>query len=337
MRYSTFVLGSMVCVGLVAGCASPDHEDFHLAYGQYLLSHTEQLAFASDSRFPAQEEIRTDAFPKQNTWLAMGDQLEETERYPGFPPEQITEYVSWRIRRGPAYPDDFWRSIGRDAMEIPFTLWDDTKATATNKWAIAGLLVSVAAGVAVDAANWNGSTADHYSKKSSQLNTFWDNVGDVGGNPGFHFGIAGAMYFSSLYNKDTKNYEISKALINALALNGLATLALKGIADNESPNGDDLGWPSGHTSSTFCLATVMHEAYGPWVGIPLFAFATFVAYERVDARNHDLNDVVSGALIGIAIGYAVFQNHQPQVLGMDVIPYLDPAKGTVGLAFSKTW
>ena len=85
------------------------------------------------------------------------------------------------------------------------------------------------------------------------------------------------------------------------------------------------------------MATVLNEAYGPWVGVPAFAFATFVAYERVDARNHDLNDVVSGALIGMAIGYAVYQNHEPQILGMDVIPFIEPSRGTVGVALTKSW
>ena len=160
-------------------------------------------------------------------------------------------------------------------------------------------------------------------------------VGDVGGNPGLHFGVAGAMYFASLANGDVKTYETSKALINALAINGLTTLALKGLAHTDSPNGDPFGWPSGHTSSTFCLATVMHEAYGPVVGVPLFIFASFVGYERIDARNHDFNDVISGAIIGIAIGHAVMKNHQPKILGFEVIPWSDPANNSVGIALVK--
>jgi len=245
--------------------------------------------------------------------------------------------LPWEKRRGPAYPDDIWKSFGRDVKELPLTIWDDTKATFTDKWALVGFAASAAAGVAIDAANWNGCVADHYRRNGSQLNTFWDNVGDVGGNPGLHFAFAGAMYFNSLYRKDVKNYEVSKTLINALAVNGLTTLALKGIAHSESPNGDDFGWPSGHTSSTFCLATVMHKAYGPWVGVPLFAFASYVGYERIDARNHDFNDVISGAIIGIVIGEMVYENHKPRIAGMDVIPYVDSERGAVGIAMTKSW
>jgi len=273
-----------------------------------------------------------------STWLELGDVLAQADTQPTDVKVSTDEpFTPWPRRRGPAYPDDDWRSFGRDVKELVPTIWDDTKATFTDKWALVGFAAAVAAGVAIDAANLNGQVADHYQRKGSQLTKFWDMVGDVGGNPGAHFAVAGAMYAVSLSRDDIKTYEVSKTLINALSVNGLVTLALKGIADSESPNGDDFGWPSGHTSSSFCFATVMHKAYGPWVGVPLFAFASFVGYERIDARNHDFNDVISGALIGIAIGHAVSQNHEFKVFGMDIIPWSDPVRGGVGVALVKQW
>ena len=69
----------------------------------------------------------------------------------------------------------------------------------------------------------------------------------------------------------------------------------------------------------------------------MLAFAGFVAYERVDARNHDFSDVISGSLMGIAIGHAVATGQELKVLGMDVLPYTDPARGLVGVALMKQW
>lgn len=277
---------------------------------------------------------------QDSNWLSETRQLaqavEDSTQPVAVEQAQQGEFVHWQQRRGPAYPGDFWRSFGRDAQELPATIWDDTKATFTSPFALVMFAGAVAAGVSIDVADWNGCTADHF-QRGGELNNFWDGVGDVGGNPGTHFALAGAAYFITLYNQDVKNYEISKTMINALAINGMFTMALKGVANSESPNGDDFGWPSGHTSSSFCMATVLHEAYGPWVGVPAFAFATFVGYERVDARNHDLNDVASGALIGIAIGHVVFQNHQPRIAGFDVIPVADPTTGTLGVALAKSW
>lgn len=271
------------------------------------------------------------------TWLSMGQLLaRETAEAERQPPPQA-DFVPWPQRRGPAYPGDFWRSFGRDAKELPATIWGDTKATVTDRWALVGFALAGASGIALSASDADDRVADHYTKHGSQLSGFWDTVGDVGGNPGTHFAIAGAMYFTSLVRNDVKTYEVSKTLINALAINGVVTLALKGLTRTRSPNGDRWGWPSGHASSSFCFATVMYEEYGPWVGIPLFAFASYVGYERVDARNHDFSDVISGALLGMVIGHAVAKNHELKVFGMDIVPFTDPASGTVGVALTKRW
>ncbi len=343
MTARTLLLIALTLVTITAGASraenAPDDAYVIAAMNHYRLSRTVQLAAADPVSPVGQQEVVTDVPQPSLTWLAMGEPI----AWSNGTAEAVvdasgsSQYVHWKERRGPAYPNDFWRSFGRDAKEMPATLWDDTKSTFTNKWALGGFAAAIAAGVAIDVANWNGCTADHYSKNGSQLNGFWDMVGDVGGNPGLHFGVAGAMYFSALHRGDTRDYEVSKAMLNALSLTGLVTLATKGVANNESPNGDSFGWASGHTSSSFAFATVMHEAYGPWVGVPMFAFATFVAYERVDARNHDLNDVVSGAFIGVAIGYAVMQNHLPKINGVEIVPYGNPSSGTVGMALSKSW
>ena len=339
-------MGILVCLtAVLAGCSGADDRQLQASLARYRLRHLPQIA-AAPADLPAElAEARTDVPTADATWLAAVDQRAAREPADAEGQDEADKanlpYTPRQERRGPAYPGDFWRSFGRDAKELPASLWDDTKATFTNPWALAGFVGAAAAGVAIDASNGNGCVADHFGYRrgghGSQLNTFWDTVGDVGGNPGTHFAVAGAMYFASLYRQDTKNYEVSKALINALALNGMMTIALKGITHTESPNGDPLGWPSGHTSSTFCLATVLHEAYGPWVGVPLFAFASFVGYERIDARNHDFNDVISGALIGIAIGHAVYQNHRPRVMGFDVIPYADPSRNAFGVALARQW
>jgi len=215
-------------------------------------------------------------------------------------------------------------------------MWDDTKATFTDPPTLAALAVAGVAGIVLNASGSDNRVQDHYEKHGSGLNTFWDSVGDAGGNPGTHFALAGAMYVYGSLRGDTKTYEVSKTLLSALAINGVVTLIGKGAAHTESPNGDENGWPSGHTSSSFCVATVLYDSYGPWVGVPAYAFAAFVGYERIDARNHDFSDVISGALIGIAIGHAVAGNHRLKVLGMDVLPYADP-RGAVGLALGKQW
>lgn len=250
-------------------------------------------------------------------------------------PDEAPALLHWSERRGPAYPDDFWRSVGHDLREMPGTLWDDTKATVTNPTSL--VLLALAGSAATLRAGGDACVEDHYERRGSQLGSTLDSAGDILGSPAFHFPVAGVMYAASLARNDTRNYEVSKTLMNALAINGATTLTLKAIVRTRRPDGGRHGWPSGHASSSFCLATVMHESYGPWVGVPMYGFATFVAYQRIDSHNHHLSDVVSGAFLGMAIGHAVSRNHEARIFGMDVVPYTDPQRGGTGLALMKRW
>ena len=333
------LLTALLAAILAGGCSQSCPTDLDEAMRQQLLAGP-QLAAAG-----AAPRVRTDTPAADSTWLALGGELARADGEHGPAAGEdaagaasLTDRPierSWK-RRGPAYPGDVLHSIGRDAKELLPMVWDDTKATATNPLSLALLGAAGVTGIALSGDCANDQVQRHYERNGHQLPKCLDQVGDIGGNPGTHFAVAGAMYLTSLLREDDQTYEVAQSLTSALAINGLATMALKAAARTENPNGGEFGWPSGHTSSTFTFAAVLNEHYGPWVGVPLYAFATFVGYQRVDARSHDFADVISGALIGIAIGHAVAGNHQPQILGMDVLPYADP-RGGAGIALMKQW
>jgi hypothetical protein len=250
-------------------------------------------------------------------------------------PSRAPAAVPNPMRTSPAYPDDFWRSFGRDGQEFLPMVYEDSKAMIQNPFSLACFAAAGITGITLQGHHADNSIADHYEKHGPQLNTFWDTVGDAGGNPGTHFAIAGALYFSSLIIPDNPNYSQAKTLLSALVINDLLTVGLKVAVNNKSPNGDDLAWPSGHTSSSFTMATVLYDQYGPWVGIPAFGFASFVGYERIDASNHNFSDVISGALIGIAVGHAVSKHHDLEIAGFKLTPYLDPESGQMGVAMAR--
>jgi membrane-associated phospholipid phosphatase len=329
--------GALVLVTiLIGGCANPD-DAMRAAIRDHVLRSSPTLAAATGEGFQ-RPASRTDAVDDPTSWMAwtaaFSDGVATTQ--PAAPDAPQPTAPSWRDRRGPAYPDDFTRSFGRWAAEFAPIVWDDTVATATNTWTWIGLGAAGASGIAIAASEADHKVADHYARRGPQLSHFWDMVGDIGGNPGTHFGLAGGMLLWSMAYNDVEMYEKSNTLASALAINGVVTMALKGLVRSRSPNSDPWGWPSGHTSSTFALATVLHKQYGSMVGVPMFAFAAFVGYERIDARNHDFSDVISGAIIGIVIGHAVTENHNAKILGMDIVPYVGP-RGGVGIALSKKW
>jgi hypothetical protein len=340
MRFTSCFLGIGLLATMMAGCSQNSDQAFF-----------EELNTRRQSVASASARSSADHAGAEDQWLTLGKRLraEASKAASGQPVLVFSEtggdanagsapygrgYVPYEKRRGPAYPGDIWHSLGRDAKEFVPMVWDDTKVVFTKPISLILLGASGAAGIALSGDRGNDQVARHFLENGGQLNQFWDQVGDVGGNPGLHFALAGAAYFGSQAMGDTKTYEVSKSMLSALSINGLLTMGLKVASRTESPNGDEFGWPSGHTSSSFCFAGVMYEHYGPAVGLPLYAFAAFVGYERIDARNHDFNDVISGALIGMAIGHAVAGNHQPKVLGMDVLPYSDP-RGGVGILLMR--
>ena len=81
------------------------------------------------------------------------------------------------------------------------------------------------------------------------------------------------------------------------------TYVLKYSVNERRPNGGSQSFPSGHSSISFCAAEFMRKRYGWEYGIPAYAFASFVAYSRVEAREHYVQDVVAGAAIGIVSSY----------------------------------
>src|SRR5207248_7993596 len=81
------------------------------------------------------------------------------------------------------------------------------------------------------------------------------------------------------------------------------TYGLKYAVNETRPNRGSHSFPSGHTSISFCSAEFMRKRYGWEYGIPAYALASFVAYSRVEAREHYPRDVVAGAGIGILSSY----------------------------------
>ena len=336
MRSMFFIIVIIAAVAILApGCEQPSEQFVQDAAREYVQGNSPQLVQAST--------VVTDVSYGLLARLALGQtdssdaaQVQDSAAQP-VQADKAASYTPWRDRIGPAYPGDFWHSFGRWAKELPDTMWDDTKATFTDKNALVVIGLSGAAGIAVNASGADDHIQNHYTKRGSQLNKFGDMVGDIGGNPGLHFALAGTAMLYAMDTGDNKTFENAKTMINALAVTGMTTVALKLIVDTRVPNGNRFGWPSGHTSSSVCFATVIYDQYGPMYGIPLMAFAAFVAYERVDARNHDFSDVISGAMLGWIIGRTVVQNHNIKVAGMDLMPYIDPRTGGMGLALSKNW
>ncbi len=109
----------------------------------------------------------------------------------------------------------------------------------------------------------------------------------------------------------------SRALLRGIVVNAAVTAGLKEILGRSRPNRLDDGahefkpfsgnraLPSGHTSHSFVVATILSEIYGEdygWVTPVVYGAATFVAYSRIDGNKHWVSDLILGAALGHVIG-----------------------------------
>lgn len=72
------------------------------------------------------------------------------------------------------------------------------------------------------------------------------------------------------------------------------------IQDMLISNPQDFSFPSGHTLSSFCAATILCY-YDKRLGIPSFGVALLIAFSRLYLYVHFPTDIVGGAIIGVLV------------------------------------
>lgn len=91
-----------------------------------------------------------------------------------------------------------------------------------------------------------------------------------------------------------------------------ATYLLKATIESPRPNRPEVknGFPSGHTSMTFAFARSVAEEDSTW-GTIAYAWATGVAWSRVRRGDHDIPQVLAGAVMGWWIADQVVRDRRP--------------------------
>ncbi|MCH7813916.1 MAG: phosphatase PAP2 family protein [Planctomycetes bacterium] len=229
----------------------------------------------------------------------------------------------------------FWDTLKRDLRDMPGDLWADTKAVYTSPTNLVILGLTYGGALALQQGGPDDTVEASFAGGQRTFKGDWLKGFDVAGNPGTHFALAGIGYLIGQQAQDEKTYDVSKTLFSALIINGLSTLVGQAASWDRGPNG---GWgtlPSGHTSSSFTFASVMHQAYGHWVGFPLYALSGLVAYERLEDGEHYLSDVIMGSVLGLVIGHTVAGEHELELFGGKIVPYADPYGQSTGVAWVK--
>jgi membrane-associated phospholipid phosphatase len=145
----------------------------------------------------------------------------------------------------------------------------------------------------------------------------------------FQSSAAIATYAVGRATKQTRIAELGVDLVRAQIVSQTTTQALKFATQRTRPDGTSLSFPSGHTSSSFATASVLHAHFGPKVGIPAYAMAAWVAASRVQMKRHHVSDVIVGASIGLLAGRSVTFGHGSTRFGLS--PMAVPGGGGINL------
>lgn len=229
----------------------------------------------------------------------------------------------------------FFQSARTDLANWPRRIIADSNDVFLRNDNFTALLLAGGASIAMHNSDADKNLESNYDRHRA-FQGFTDESLNVIGSPGTHFAATGLWYAISANNQDAFNRERAWTMMTALATTGLTTVGLKAIRNNETPNGKRWAWPSGHTSSSFTVASVLDEFYGPKVGIPAYILASLVGYRMMDTGDHWGSDVVFGATLGWVVGHTVAGKHKKlEVAGFKVLPYTaTTANGSTAIGVS---
>ncbi len=223
----------------------------------------------------------------------------------------------------------FGHRLEADFEDFLERLGDDTAGLAnTHNAAVLGFALAGSLGVRY------GLDDDVRDNTRRHANRWGEGSRSIGrlGDAQYQVAALGLLYGYTRFSDDDQFDDITRTLFSTMTLTGLSTLSIKAIANTDRPssdwNGGQFGFPSYHSASSFAIAAVLDEYYGPRAGIPAYLVAGLVGWSRIDERDHDLSDVVFGAALGYVIGKSVAGRHLRGDGRVRLLPYMHPEGGS---------
>ena len=178
--------------------------------------------------------------------------------------------------------------------------------------------------VAIGAAPWDREGVNN----GFNIPTALFQSGNAIGSFAFQVASGAATYGVAKVVNNQKAADVGRDIVRAQIVSQVMVQTLKFTVQRDRPDGSNSqSFPSGHSSSAFATAAVLHRHYGWKVGAPAYALGSYVALARMSWNRHHATDVVMGAGFGIAAARTVTMTVanskfnlgvQPQVGGASV-------------------
>jgi membrane-associated phospholipid phosphatase len=147
---------------------------------------------------------------------------------------------------------------------------------------------------------------DRVRRAISNSDSTFGRAGAVSGGGVVMGSIVAGFFVASRFSDRQRFRAATYDLLTGMFTTEGYTVLLKAAVNRTRPSGPSSrfssSFPSGHTSTTFALASVLGRHAGWKAGLPAYAFASFVGASRVRFNRHYLSDVVAGAALGIIVG-----------------------------------
>lgn len=242
------------------------------------------------------------------------------------------------IDESPIFAPTIRMQFRNDVRDFVPGVWDDTRAIVNwhnGAWILGatGIALALRADADDNVRDW---TAEHPRRWGDGTKVLGE-LGDVK----WQVPVLLAVYGKSVWTEDVPLYDFSRSMISAYTITGLSTVVFKGITNTERPSDDwnngEFGFPSFHTSSSFTIAAVVEEYYGMKTAAPAYVLAGLIGWSRIDERDHDLSDVVFGAMLGYIVGKSVAAYHLSDDPRVRIRPTYSDVNETYGVMFETAY
>ena len=208
--------------------------------------------------------------------------------------ESMLLCVLLTLTAGAAEPNAIALRLARHGQgrsrRVSHRLWADAKATFLNSDNLAASRLGGVGQRRDERRRRHDDVADYFDRHST-FGGFDEDALFVIGSPVTHF--AGTPHLVRPERRDPGRPEPAAGRDDALGADDHRRRhgRTQGDPHNDQPDGQVWAWPSGHTSSSVAVASVLHEFYGLKVGLPAYAVAGVVAWRMMDDGDHWASDV----------------------------------------------
>jgi len=213
--------------------------------------------------------------------------------------------------------------------------WTDSKAIASSPfrwnskdWTKLGVFVVAESGLTLADPAVRDFFQSNQNKTASYIST---NVLE-GFGAEHSFLLMSGIFAYGVLAKDNKCKSTALLALESFALASLVTRIPKSLIGRERPHSGDgpyqfngpftnVSFPSGHTTASFAVASVIATQFrdSKWIPVTAYSVATLAGLSRIYDDEHWLTDVVAGAAIGTLVGNLV--SHRTTNSHLTVVPF----------------